>query len=98
MKPKLKFRKAQVQAMKKLLKYYEGKIDKLYSCPLCDSLGENTLGCGDCVWVKETDATCLDAATNNYHSGAAYLRDSRNKEWTERRIKELKEWIKKYDV
>ena len=98
MKPKLKFRRAQVRAMKKLLKYYEGKIDVLDDCPLCDSLAENELGCSACVWVKETNNTCMDRAEEYGKHTCSHLRRTRQPDWTKRRIRELKKWIKKYDV
>ena len=97
-KPKLKYRKAQVQAMKKLLKYYEGKIDVLDDCPLCDSLPGNIVGCSECVWTKETGGTCMDRAYEYGTHTCSHLRRARQPDWTQRRIKELKKWIEKYDV
>lgn len=88
--------KKQLQAMHLLLEWYEGSNNICDSiCPLCRVIPDS-LSCKGCVWVVRTGQTC-DAYTS-YHNTAAvtYLRGKRIDWWVEKRIPELKEWIKYY--
>jgi len=99
-KPKLTYRRAQLAAMKKLLRYYKKKKN-LSSCPLCHVQNEfnekrgmfscEINSCNICVWVIETGQECRD--------NMSYIRMNPNDhlEGVRRRITELTEWIKKYD-
>jgi len=90
---KLYYQKRQVNAMKKLLKNYKSTDGILPSCPLCKAI---SIKCQDCVWMVETGEKCNAAMI---HYGLSYdLRNKDNPIWTQRRIKELKKWIKKYDI
>ena len=91
---KLKNQAKQVEAMKILLENYENK-GFLNSCPLC-----KVTSCIHCVWVAETGATCVAHMLDYRHRPhPSYdLRNNSNKKWRKRRIKELKQWIKKYEV
>ena len=97
---KLKNQANQVEAMKILLKNYEEK-GKLNSCPLCKAAYNPSVEmyCKDCVWVVETNNDCISIMFT--YSKDLYpidFRNNKHEEWRQRRIKELKHWIKKYEV
>jgi len=100
-KMKLKNQKQQVKAMKVLLEHYQkqlnGEYSELIGCPLCRA---NKI-CDNCVWVIESGKDC---SKTKYQDGAVLLRNGDERipkqtltKWHKRRIKELTNWIKKYD-
>ena len=105
MKSRLYNQKEQVQAMKLLKEYYEGTAC-ISGCPLCRAIeswvGGTPFNCEKCVWMAETGVRCI-AFANVYskeHGSDQSIGSYRvkpTKGWKKIRIKQLTEWIAKYD-
>lgn len=91
----IKILNAQIKASQKLLDYYEGKIEKLYGCPLCEAVHDFYLSCVEsrtCPWFFIEDKSCGD---HDFKGRILYeLRDKRYPRWLALRIPMLKRWIK----
>lgn len=102
-KYKLPNRREQLKAMKKLLKHYLFKID-LFDCPLCDIMDYNVKHseiCRKCIWVIETKKDCqVYLREHKKKIPTDYVISLRNTRkhhwWNKMRIRQLTEWIAKY--
>jgi len=102
-----KYSKEIRKAMRQLLKHYEklerGEGSYLAICPLCKAVKKELFNdnyvCDNCPWVIETGKQCfkhshihpVDYLRDNYE----YIPKQTLTKWRRRRIKELKEWLKK---
>ncbi len=104
-KYRLEFRSRQLRAMNILLNHYNKVIEdghaELAYCPLC-KISE---GCNWCVWLKE-EQNCSDYFGEHRNDssikGADVCTDLsaarvRNSGWAKHRIRQLTEWIAKYE-
>ena len=102
-----KYSKEIRKAMRQLLKHYEklehGEVSCLGMCPLCEAvkkeINDAIYVCDNCPWIIETGKQCFKHS--RIHP-VDYLRDNYEcipkqtlTKWRRRRIRELKEWLKK---
>lgn len=91
-KPKLKYRREQIAALKKLHRCYTSGGGLRY-CPLCE-----TVICSNCVWTIETGEYCMHnknkilgkLATGFRNYPADYPKQAKA------RVNQIEKWIEKY--
>jgi len=90
-----KEKKAWLEAIDQLEKYYKGEIE-LAVCPLCSvSLAHSSVeksDCYDCLWVKFEGEHCDCYAYLKFGNVATTLRRRRDPAWVEDSLRRLRRW------